>query len=365
MGYRDWGDAALIRARLDGGASPDAPVRQGGARPLHLAASWGKAETVAALLAHGAEADAHDEEGHTPLWYAACGADEGMIRALIQAGADVWTPQEDPWSPGRLLLTTPLSPLVTELPGAVPLPAEEVAALRAADALIAAFSEQDLWTEGLGIAFVAGVGEDEVVRRLGGDPTLCPAVDQDNLPFDPLDYDASPRYVGVTGVDGSPGGCLMVRGGYMPSDDTVLRAVSAGTSAYGVYFDPKGGTFGAMARDGGIVAREEIGLSPQASDPAAYWTFRFWQRGSAFAHGRRRSRLRLCRRRNDGRRRPGGDRPRRGSPLGPAAAGPSEVNAAALLPSGVRSRSSGSGTVRTAGPSGAARPRLRLRGTKL
>ncbi|WP_237492813.1 ankyrin repeat domain-containing protein [Streptomyces sp. YIM 132580] len=285
MGYRDWGDAALIRARLDGGASPDAPVRQGGARPLHLAASWGKAETVAALLAHGAEADAHDEEGHTPLWYAACGADVGMVRALIQAGADVWTPQEDPWSPGRLLLTTPLAPLVTELPGAVPLPAEEVAALRAADALIAAFSEQDLWTEGLGIAFVAGVGEDEVVRRLGGDPTLCPAVDQDNLPFDPLDYDASLRYVGVTGVDSSPGGCLIVQGGYMPSDDTVLRAVSADTSAYGVYFNPKGGTFGAMARDGGIVAREEIGLSPQASDPAAYWTYRFWQRGSAFAHG--------------------------------------------------------------------------------
>ncbi|MER6194912.1 ankyrin repeat domain-containing protein [Streptomyces cyaneofuscatus] len=285
MGYRDWGDAALIKARLDGGASPDAPVQQGGTRPLHLAASWGKAETVAALLAHGAEADAHDEEGHTPLWYAACGVDEGMVRALIEAGADVWTPQEEPWSPGRLLLTTPLAPLVTELPGAVSLPAEEVAALRAADALIAAFSEQGLWTEGLGIAFVAGVGEDEVVRRLGGDPALYPAVDEENMPFDPMDYDASLRYVGVTGVDGSPGGCVIVQDGYMPSDDALLRAVSAGTSAYGVYFNPKGGTFGALARDGGIVASEEIGLSPQATDPAAYWTFRFWQRGSTLAHG--------------------------------------------------------------------------------
>ncbi|CAO0834733.1 Ankyrin repeat-containing protein OS=Streptomyces microflavus OX=1919 GN=Smic_86230 PE=4 SV=1 [Streptomyces microflavus] len=125
---------------------------------------------MAALLAHGAEVDARDEEGRTPLWYAACGVDEGMVRALIEAGADVWTPQEEPWSPGRLLPTTPLAPLVTELPGVVSLPAEEAAALRAADALIAAFSEQGLWTEGLGIAFVAGVGEDEVVRRLGGDP---------------------------------------------------------------------------------------------------------------------------------------------------------------------------------------------------
>lgn len=284
MGYRDWGDAALIRARLEAGAPPEARV-QGSARPLHLAASQGQAEAVAALLAHGAEVDVRDEEGRTPLWYAACGVDEGMVRALIEAGADVWTPQEEPWSPGRLLLTTPLAPLVTDLPGAVSLPAEEAAALRAADALIAAFSEQDLWTEGLGIAFVAGVGEEDVVRRLGGDPALCPAVDEENMPFDPMDYDASLRYVGVTGVDGSPGGCVIVQDGYMPSDDALLRAVSAGTSAYGVYFNPKGGTFGALARDGGIVAGEEIGLSPQASDPPAYWTFRFWQRGSAFAYG--------------------------------------------------------------------------------
>lgn len=285
MDYRNWGDTALVRARLDGGASPDASVQGGGTRPLHLAASWGQAETVAALLAHGAEADAHDAEGHTALWYAARAVDEGMVRALLEAGADVWTPQEEPWSPGRLLLTTPLAPLVAELPGAVPLPAEEAAALRAADALIAAFSEQGMWTEGLGIAFVAGVGEDEVIRRLGGDPARCPAVDEENMPFDPTDYDASLRHVGVTGLDGSPGGCVIVQDGYLPNDDALLRAVSAGTSAYGVYFNPKGGTFGALARDGSIVTGEEIGLSPQASDPAAYWTFRFWQRGSGFAHG--------------------------------------------------------------------------------
>ncbi|MET8379367.1 ankyrin repeat domain-containing protein [Streptomyces microflavus] len=95
MGYRDWGDAALIRARLEAGAPPDARV-QGDARPLHLAVSQGQAEAVAALLAHGAEIDVRDEEGRTPLWYAACGVDEGMVRALIEAGADVWTPQEEP-----------------------------------------------------------------------------------------------------------------------------------------------------------------------------------------------------------------------------------------------------------------------------
>lgn len=287
IGYRDWGDAALIRARLDGGAPPDARVQGGG--PLHRvtdqSTAEGAGEAVAALLEHGAEVDAHDDQGHTPLWYAACGVHEGMVRALIEAGADVWTPQAEPWSPGRLLLTTPLAPLVAELPGAVTLPAEEEAALRAADALIAAFSDQAMWTEGLGIAFVSGVGEDEVIRRLGGDPAQCPAVTEEDMPFDPMDYDASLRHVGVTGVDGSPGGCVIVQGGYLPSDGALLRAVSAGASAYGVYFNPKGGTFGTLVRDGDLVIREEIGLTPQESDPAAYWTFRFWQRGAAFPHG--------------------------------------------------------------------------------
>ncbi|MFE0470068.1 ankyrin repeat domain-containing protein [Streptomyces sp. NPDC058947] len=222
MGYRDWGDAALIRARLDAGAPPDARVGWRGTSPLHLTAEQGAAEGVAALLSHGAEADARDEDGHTPLWYAACSVDEGSVRALIDAGADVWTPQTGPWSPGRLLLTTSLAPLVAHLPGAVELPPEEAAAFTAADALIAAFGEQELWTEGLGICFVQGLSEDEVIRRLGTDPAQCPKTDSEHAPFDPMDYDESLHYVGVTSVSGTPGGCVITQDG--SGQDTIDRS---------------------------------------------------------------------------------------------------------------------------------------------
>ncbi|MFJ5730928.1 ankyrin repeat domain-containing protein [Streptomyces paradoxus] len=284
LGYQDWADAALIRARLDAGAPPDARVGWRGTTPLHLTAEQGAAEAVAALLSHHTEVDAGDDDGHTPLWYAACSVDEGSVQALIDAGADVWTPQSGPWSPGRLLLTTSLAPLVADLPGAVELPAEEAAAFAAADALIAAFGEQDLWTEGLGICFVAGLSEDEVIRRLGADPEQCPKADSEHAPFDPMDYDESLRYVGVTSVSGAPGGCVITQDGYMPSDDAVLRAISAGTAAYGIYFNPKGGTFGTLARDGEVVEHEEISLHPDTPDPATHWHFRFWQRRSAFPH---------------------------------------------------------------------------------
>ncbi|WP_282796486.1 ankyrin repeat domain-containing protein [Streptomyces sp. CC224B] len=283
IGYEEWKDAELIRIRLRAGA-PVNTYREGDEEtPLHAAADRGTAEVVALLLAHGADVDAQDEEGHTPLWYAVCNGDEDSVRALIAAGADVWTPQTGPWSPGRLLLTTALAPLVARLPGAVELPAEEAAAFRAADALISAFGDQELMTEGLGICFVRGLTEDEVIERLGADPAQCPRADDEHAPFDPTDYDASWNYVGVTSVRGAPGGCVITHNGYMPSDEGVLRAISGGTAAYGIYYNPKGGTFGTLARDGDIVAHEEIGLTPFEDDPPAYWHFRFWQ-WKAFPH---------------------------------------------------------------------------------
>ncbi|MEU6995987.1 ankyrin repeat domain-containing protein [Streptomyces sp. NPDC046465] len=277
MRYEDWGDAALLRARLDGGAPADAVVGSG-ATPLHLAAERGDAAAVTVLLPHVAQVDLADEEGHTALWHAVCRGDEESVRALVAAGADVWTPQSGPWSPGRLLLTTPLAPIVAESPGAVPLPADELAAFRAADALVEAFDEE-AWTEGLGIAFVLDLDEDEVVRRLGADPARCPEVPLEHTPFDEEDYEASLHHVAVTSLPGSPGGCVVTQDGYMPSDDGVLRAISPGTTAYGVYFNPKGGTHGTLARDGRCVEHEEIGPDPGDADPSAYWHFRFYQNG--------------------------------------------------------------------------------------
>ncbi|GAA1938137.1 hypothetical protein GCM10009837_75490 [Streptomyces durmitorensis] len=284
MAYGDWGNAAVIGARLDGGAPPGARIEGYGSTPLHLAAEHGAAEAVAALLSHGAEADAHDADEHTPLWYAACTVDEDSVRALIAAGADVWTPQSGTWSPGRLLLSTSLASHVRQLPGAVELPADEATAFREADALITAFSGRELWTEGLGLCFVRGLSEEEVIRRLSADPASCPTADLEHAPFDLTDADESLSYVGVTTVPGAPGGCVITQEGYMPSDDAVLRAISAGTAAYGIYFNPKGGTFGTLAQNGETVAHEEIGLCPDESDPPAYWHFRFWQRQHTFPH---------------------------------------------------------------------------------
>ncbi|MFJ6567971.1 ankyrin repeat domain-containing protein [Streptomyces sp. NPDC091292] len=285
MGYRDWGDTALIRARLEGGAPPDAAVGPHGSTPLHLAAEQGGAEAVTVLLSYGVDIDVRDDAGHTPLWYAVHGLDEATVRTLTGAGADVWSPQSGPWSPGRLMLTTTLAPLAEALPGAVKLAPEEVARQQAADSLIVAFGDEPLWTEGLGACFVRGLSEDELIRRLGADPAQCPRTDPEDAPFDPSDYEESLRYVGVRSVDGAPGGCVITQDGYMPSDNPVLQAISADTTAYGVYFNPKGGTFGTLARDGEVVASEEIGLAPHESDPAAYWTFRFWQREHTFPWG--------------------------------------------------------------------------------
>ncbi|MEU6120415.1 ankyrin repeat domain-containing protein [Streptomyces sp. NPDC047123] len=278
VGYGDWGDAALIRARLDGGAPADALIGSG-TTPLHLAAERGDGECVAALLPHVTRVDVADDEGHTALWHAACRGDGGSVRALVRAGADVWTPQIGPWSPGRLLLTTELAPLVADLPGAVPLPDEERAAFRAADALVEAFGDDVPWAEGLGIAFVRDLDEDEVVRRLGADPAHCPKTTPEGAPFDEDDFDAALRHVGVAGLPGRPGGCVLVQNGYMPGDDALLRAISAHTTAYGMYFNPKGGTHGTLARDGRCVDHEEVGLCLDATDPPAAWHFRFWQTG--------------------------------------------------------------------------------------
>ncbi|MFH8484922.1 ankyrin repeat domain-containing protein [Streptomyces longisporoflavus] len=284
VSYWDWGNPEVLRARLEAGAPPDARIDAQGPTALHRAAERGVAEAVQVLLAHGAEADPFDDDEHTPLWYAACNVDEGSVRALIIAGADVWTPQTGPWSPGRLLLTTSLAPLVAQLPGALELPAGEAAAFREADALAAAMGEHELYTEGLGLCFVRGLSEEEVIRRLGADPARCATADAEHAPFDLSDFEACLRHVGVVGVSGAPGGCVITQEGYMPSDDAVLRTLSAGTAAYGIYFNPKGGTFGTLARDGEVVVHEEIGLSPDESDPAAYWHFRFWQRQHGFPH---------------------------------------------------------------------------------
>ncbi|MFF4948980.1 ankyrin repeat domain-containing protein [Streptomyces chattanoogensis] len=288
MTHDGWKDAELVRARLANGADPDSTDPEEEETPLHRAAATGSPEAVTQLIARARDVDARDGEGCTPLWHAVCHGARANAELLLAAGADAWSPQLGGRSPGRLALTTAMAPLFAGLPGAVPLTAEERAAQQEADERTAVFA--GVHTEGVSIAFVAGIDEDEAVRRLGGDPCTCPSDeadeddeedddydDPDDLPYglDPWDFEDPERHVGVTGV---PGGCVLIQPtSYELSTGSVLGALSLGTTAYGLYFNPKGGTFGTLSRDGRTELSEEIGR-PVHGDGSSedHWLYRFW-----------------------------------------------------------------------------------------
>ncbi|QHC25250.1 ankyrin repeat domain-containing protein [Streptomyces sp. GS7] len=276
-----WQDTELIRARLAQGADP-AALRSGSLdAPLHLAAAHSSPDVVAELLARGPEVDVVDDQGCTPLWHAVVHGAEANAALLLGAGADAWSPRIGGRSPGRLALATSLAPLFAGLPDAVPLTPRERAAQQDADDRAAVF--EGVETDGLSVAFVPGIDEEEAVRRLGRDPAECPVLDLDAEPgphgtgpngFDPYAPEEAERQVGVTGV---PGGCVLVQPvSYRLSTAPVLDALSAGTTAYGVYFNPSGGTFGALSRDGRTELTEEIGLPPYGDEPDGHWLYRFW-----------------------------------------------------------------------------------------
>jgi hypothetical protein len=65
-----------------------------GLTPLHLAAGIPAARTVRALLLHGADLEARDEHGSTPLQHAVLESPDDRGKAalvLLDAGADVWS----------------------------------------------------------------------------------------------------------------------------------------------------------------------------------------------------------------------------------------------------------------------------------
>ncbi|MFK0197265.1 ankyrin repeat domain-containing protein [Streptomyces lavendulae] len=279
MGYDDWGDPELIRSRLAAGADPRDPEE----RPLHRLAGRGAAESLAELLRLVGDVDALDEQGRTPLWEAVTHGRADNAALLLAAGADAWTPRVAGRSPGSLALLTELAPLFADLPGAVRPDPERVAAQRAADEQARVF--RGVHTEGLAVAFVAGVDEEEAIRRLGADPDRVPVLNLDAKPgpygtgpdgSDPY----GPRAGWFLGVSGVPGGCVLTQpAGHLASSPAVLAAVSPGGRAYGVYFNPKGGTFGHLSVDGGAAHHEEIGLHAGEDSPEGFWLHRFWQWG--------------------------------------------------------------------------------------
>ena len=83
------GSAAIVEKLIAAGISANATGPYG-ETALHTCAHSGKVEAAKVLLAHGASLDAGDSwRGQTPLMWAAAQGHPDMMRALIEAGADV------------------------------------------------------------------------------------------------------------------------------------------------------------------------------------------------------------------------------------------------------------------------------------
>ena len=91
--------ALLLRRGADAGAVADNPMR---VQPLNSAAAGQHHEIVAALIAAGADVNAQQESGYTPLLVAAGQGDAALARLLLAAGADPGLATDDGVGPAEL-----------------------------------------------------------------------------------------------------------------------------------------------------------------------------------------------------------------------------------------------------------------------
>ncbi len=84
--FRD-ADGELVRECLAAGADPNARNERGWT-PLQYAAWKGNAAAINALLAGGADPNARDKDGDTPLHYAAWNGHAAAVDTLLDGGAD-------------------------------------------------------------------------------------------------------------------------------------------------------------------------------------------------------------------------------------------------------------------------------------
>ncbi|KAL0780770.1 hypothetical protein CaCOL14_002105 [Colletotrichum acutatum] len=75
----------IVRLLLEHGANVNHRIPGTGLTPLHLTHSG---VTLAVLLEYGADKEAKDENGYTPLFYAVTKQDSSLTRRLLNAGAD-------------------------------------------------------------------------------------------------------------------------------------------------------------------------------------------------------------------------------------------------------------------------------------
>lgn len=95
------GDVELVAYLLESGARAETADPMGSA-PICAASRRGHLEVVRLLMAAGIDVNKPDEKGETPLAAAATGGSEGslaVMRALIEAGANLEPPNDDLLSP--------------------------------------------------------------------------------------------------------------------------------------------------------------------------------------------------------------------------------------------------------------------------
>ena len=92
------GDVQRVRELLEAGANPNARDKDG-LTPLHWAASEGHADIVKILLEHGADPNTKIKYGWTPLHYASREGHADVVKLLLEHGADPNTKKDDGLTP--------------------------------------------------------------------------------------------------------------------------------------------------------------------------------------------------------------------------------------------------------------------------
>jgi hypothetical protein len=270
--------ADQVRAALAAGADPNERLGNIQNTPLHNAL-WDfdpSLEAVQLLIEGGADVEATNAIGETPLWCAVRRGYEEETLALLAAGADPWRPVRGDRSAGRVALDGPLAPIFEGLPGAPTVSDEERAAQARADELISFYEQWHYLPDALCLAFVRGVDEDEVFRRLGLDPAEYPPVDVDEYTAGHDFYDSDHSVLWVRSVEG--GGVMVYDSwGIAPVSDLFCAAVSAdGAEVASTFNNPAGGDLPVnWWRNGARIAWPAPFHDPSPNDPPEAWLCRF------------------------------------------------------------------------------------------
>lgn len=78
----------VLKTLIEDGSDVNAP-NEDGKTPLHFAAYGTSSEAMKLLIEHGSIIDSRDKQGCTPLIYACDNGDEEMIKLLLDNGADI------------------------------------------------------------------------------------------------------------------------------------------------------------------------------------------------------------------------------------------------------------------------------------